>query len=85
MAGKYQKQSSAAGHTYKFVHEAFVDSYDTWLMACFRSKFEYKDGSTWRHAGEIIDERISSGLVEPSTPTSPPTQMSTPTQAHTIG
>jgi hypothetical protein len=61
---KYQREFGAAGHLYKFVHEAYVDAYATYLMACFRSKFEYKDGSTWRHAGEIIDKEIDLGTVD---------------------
>jgi hypothetical protein len=74
---KYQREFSAAGHVYKFVHEAYVDAYSTYLMACFRSKFEYRDGSSWRHAGEIIDKEIASGSVhywiEPNTEMSAPT------------
>lgn len=61
---KYQYQFGAAGHLYKFVHEAYVDAYATYLMACFRSKFEYKDGSSWKHAGEIIAKEIDLGKVD---------------------
>ncbi len=61
---KYQYQFSAAGHTYKFVHEAYVDKYSYYLMACFRAKFEYKDGSSWRTAGERVYKRITGAYVE---------------------
>jgi hypothetical protein len=79
---KYQREFGAAGHLYKFVHEAYVDAYATYLMACFRSKFEYKDGSSWKHAGEMIAKQIDLGKVDywviPSSGPGTPLDASTP-------
>lgn len=60
---KYQSQFGAAGHTYKFVHEAYVDRFTHYLTACFRAKFEYKDGSGFRTAGERVYKEITSATV----------------------
>jgi len=60
---KYQSQFGAGGHTYKFVDEAYVDRYTTYLSVCFRAKLEYRNGSSWSAAGEMVEKSISAGTI----------------------
>jgi hypothetical protein len=65
---KYQLEFGASGVTFKFVDEAYVDTYSNYLMACFRSKLEYLHKrtigrDTWEAAGERVYKEITSATI----------------------
>jgi hypothetical protein len=57
---KYQHEFNAGGTRFKFVDEVEVKNYTLHVTACFRSKLEYKNGNSWKPAGERVYKTIDS-------------------------